>query len=116
VFIAYVVTAVLMSLLLLFSARGKLTRDPSIVTSMTTLEVPLGMLPFLAVCEIAGALGLIAGIWLAPLGVAAAVGVVLYFVGAVGAHLRKADYKGAPPAGVILLVSAGVLALGIAGL
>ncbi|MER5862030.1 DoxX family protein [Kitasatospora sp. NPDC002040] len=113
-FIAYVVIAVLLSLVLLFSAYSKLTRESSVTESMAKLAVPLGLLPFLATCEIAGALGLLAGIWVTPLAVAAAVGVVLYFVGAVGAHLRKADLKGTPPAAVLLVVSAAVLVLGIA--
>ncbi|GAB7046149.1 DoxX family protein [Catenuloplanes indicus] len=36
----------------------------------------------------AGATGLLAGFWLAPLGIAAAAGLVLYFAGALVAHLR----------------------------
>ncbi|MFE3455476.1 hypothetical protein ACFXJ8_41845 [Nonomuraea sp. NPDC059194] len=42
--------------------------------------------------EIAGALGLLVGISFQPLGIAAATG-----VGALGAHLRAGDVKGAPP-------------------
>ncbi|MFJ9522049.1 DoxX family protein [Kitasatospora sp. NPDC101801] len=113
-FIAYVVTAALLALVLLASASAKLKRDEKVVASMTGIAVPLGWLPPLAACEVAGALGLLAGIWIGPLGVAAAVGVVLYFVGAVGAHLRTADYKGTPPAAVLLVVSAAVLALAVA--
>ena len=78
---------------------------------LTGLGVLLGMFPFLAGCEIAGAGGLVIGIWWAPLGIAAAVGLVLYFVGAVGTHLRKSDYKGAPTPAVLLLASAAVLIL-----
>jgi hypothetical protein len=78
---------------------------------MTTVGVPSRMYPFLAACEIAGALGLVAGIWIKPLGVAAAIGVVLYLLGAAGAHVRKSDFKGLPPASVLLLFSAVVLML-----
>ncbi|WP_344447787.1 DoxX family protein, partial [Kitasatospora nipponensis] len=82
-FIAYAVTASLLALLLLASASGKLRRDEKMVASFTEIGVPLSWLPLLAACEIAGALGLVAGIWVGPPGVAPAVGVVLYFVGAV---------------------------------
>jgi hypothetical protein len=101
----------LLALVLVFSARGKLTQDKRIVESLTGIGVPLSLFPFLAGCEIAGAVGLVAGIWWSPLSIAAAIGVVLYFVGAVGAHLRKSDFKGAPNAGVLLLVSAAALTL-----
>jgi hypothetical protein len=58
----------------------------------------------------------LAGIWYAPLGVAAAIGLVLYFVGAVGAHLRKRDFKGIPNALVILIFSVLALVLRVASL
>jgi hypothetical protein len=110
-FIAYAVVAVLLSLLLLASARAKLTRDPKIVESLTGLGVPLGMFAFLAGAEIAGAVGLVVGLWIAPLGIAAAIGVVAYFIGAVLTHLRRSDFKGVPTPLVILIASGAVLAL-----
>jgi hypothetical protein len=51
--------------------------------------------------------------WWAPLGIAAAVGLVLYFVGAVGTHLRKQRYKGTHTPAVLLLASTAVLILRI---
>lgn len=39
----------------------------------------------------AGALGLLAGLAVPMIGVAAATGLILYFIGAVGAHLRARD-------------------------
>lgn len=48
-----------------------------------------------------------------PLGIAAAIGLVLYFVGAVGAHLRKSDFKGMPNAAVMLAGSGAALILGV---
>jgi hypothetical protein len=107
--IAYTVVGILLALLLLLSAYLKLTRNARVVENITSLGVPLGMFPFLAGCEIAGALGLLVGIRYPPLGLAAAIGVVVYFVLAVGAHLRKRDFKGVPNA-LVLLVFA-VLAL-----
>ncbi|MEU0571652.1 DoxX family protein [Nonomuraea sp. NPDC005983] len=115
-FIAYVVVAILLALLLLGSGYAKLTRNKRIVDGLTGIGVPLGLFPFLAACEIAGAAGLLIGVWYAPLGIVAGIGVVLYFVGAVGTHLRKSDLKGMPNALVMLILAAAALALGSAAL
>jgi hypothetical protein len=64
------------------------------------------MLPFLATCLIAGGLGLLIGVWYPPLGIAAAVGLVIYFVGALIAHLRKGDVKGLPAPTLFLILAA----------
>jgi hypothetical protein len=109
--LAYDIAGIVLALMLLVSAYTKLIRNQQLVDGLTSLGVPLGMFPFLAACEIAGAAGLVIGIWWAPLGIAAAVGVVLYFVGAVGTHLRKSDYTGMPSPAVLLLSSAAVLIL-----
>ncbi|HWL99547.1 MAG TPA: DoxX family protein, partial [Nocardioidaceae bacterium] len=94
-FIAYAVVAVLLALLLAISARGKLVHDErQVATIHRTVGAPMSWFPLLAACEIAGALGLLAGLIYLPLGIAAATGVVLYFVGAVIAHLRVGDLKG----------------------
>jgi hypothetical protein len=111
--LAYDIVGALLAVMLLLSASAKLTRNQQIVDGLTGIGVPLSMFPFLAACEIAGAAGLVIGIWWTPLGIAAAIGLVLYFVGAVGAHLRKSDFKGAPNAAVILLASAAALTLRI---
>jgi DoxX-like family len=103
-FVAYVVTAVVLSVMLVGSAAAKFTRQPSVVASLSALAVPASWFAPLGVVEIAGAFGLLAGIALAPLGVAAAVGVALYFLGALGAHLRAKDTKGiTAPAGILVL-------------
>ncbi len=112
-FTGYIVVAALLAAVLLLSGRGKLTRDEKVTAGLQRANVPLNWFPPLAALEIAGAVGLVAGIWLAPLGVAAAIGVVLYFVGAVVAHLRAGDAKGlnAPLPLLLFAVAALVLRL-----
>jgi hypothetical protein len=111
VFIAYAVIAVLLALVLLASARAKLTKDKQVVDTLTRIGVPVSMFPFLAGCEIAGAGGLLVGLFYGPLGIAAAAGVVLYFIGAVGAHLRKQDYQGLIAPVPILIFAIAALTL-----
>ncbi|MDO0937303.1 DoxX family protein [Streptomyces sp. DG2A-72] len=114
--IAYVVLAIVLSLVLVASGRAKLVRDEKITEGMRKIGVPDSWLPRLAALEIAGALGLIGGIFYRPLGIAAAIGAVLYFIGAVITHLRAGDAKGAPVPTVLILLSAAPLPLGIATL
>jgi hypothetical protein len=116
-FIVTAVLSVLLAVALAGSAYAKLTKDPKIVESLVgTVGVPEDRLWMLAALELAGAAGLLIGLFWAPLGIAAAVGVVLYFIGAVGGHVRVGDTSPAAlaPAGVILLVAVAVLVLRVA--
>ncbi|BCJ50540.1 hypothetical protein Asp14428_20150 [Actinoplanes sp. NBRC 14428] len=113
-FIAYVVVAVLLSLVLLMSARADITRDPKIIETLKALGVRDSWFLPLGLVKIAGALGLLAGIAYRPLGIAAAVGVVLYFVGAVVTHLRAGDRKGVGTPAAIMVVAVAPVVLGLA--
>lgn len=94
-FIAYIVIAILMSLLLVYSGIGKLRKNPMQVhTIHEVVGVPMNRLSWLAACEFAGAIGLLVGIVWWPLGIAAAIGLVAYFVCAIAAHLLVKDFKG----------------------
>ncbi|NNH69977.1 DoxX family protein [Nocardia uniformis] len=111
-FIAYIVLAILLSVILVISGRAKLIKDEEITSTMVRLGVPLNWFPILAGLEFAGAVGLLAGIAYRPLGIAAGIGVVLYFLGAVISHLRAADIQGSPVPTVLALASAAPVALG----
>jgi hypothetical protein len=50
-------------------------------------------------------------VWYGPLGIAAAAGLALYFVGAIGAHLRKGDVKGIVTPVLILILAVAALIL-----
>jgi hypothetical protein len=109
-FIAYTIIAIIMSLLLVFSGIAKLRRNPNIVQGLhEVIGVPLRWLPWLAACEFAGAAGLLIGIVWWPLGIAAAIGVVVYFIGASISHVRVKDFKGLPTPAVILLIAIVIL-------
>ena len=73
------------------------------------IGVPLEWFPVLAACEFAGALGLLAGIRWAGLGIAASVGVVLYFVGAIVSHLLAGDVAGTASPVFMLAIAAALL-------
>lgn len=96
--------------IMLVSASGKLTRMEPVVQSLTKVGVTDRMFPLLASIQVVGAIGLVVGIWVPAIGVAAAIGFVLYFAGAVAFHVRAGDTAGAAvPAG--LAVVAAVVAV-----
>ncbi|KRF20087.1 hypothetical protein ASG90_19205 [Nocardioides sp. Soil797] len=113
-FIALVITTVLLALIATNSAVMKLRKNEQVIESIHgTVGVPLRYLPVLAALEIAGAIGIVAGLWLEPLGIAAAAGLVAYFVGAVAGHLRVGDTKGVAMPVAPLVLSIAVLVLRI---
>lgn len=114
--IAYIITAVLLSVLLIFTARNKLVRQKDVVDTLVRVGVPDRMFPVLAALQLLGAAGLLIGIFFRPLGIAAAAGVVLFFLGAVISHLRANDAKGAPMPAAFTVFSIAPLALGLATL
>ena len=76
------------------SAAKKLQKDEQVRTIIGgTVGVPERHFTTLAVLELAGTAGILLGLWLEPLGIAAAIGLTLYFTGALIAHLRVGDTK-----------------------
>ncbi|WP_170323001.1 DoxX family protein [Acrocarpospora macrocephala] len=106
--IASVIVSAVLILALIASAGGKLLRLNLQMQVMRTVGVPENLVPYLAVIELVGAGGLVVGFAVPALGIAAAIGVVLYFVGAVASHLRVGDWS--------LTSSGGMLVLSIAAL
>ncbi|MFD2466500.1 DoxX family protein [Amycolatopsis silviterrae] len=68
---------------------AKTVRAKFVLQNSAEVGVSQRWLPYLAIIEGAGVAGLVAGLLGWPrLGLAAAIGLVLFFVGAVGAHVR----------------------------
>ncbi|WP_402466008.1 DoxX family protein [Isoptericola aurantiacus] len=111
-FIALIITTALLALVAVNSAAMKLRRNEQVVATISgTVGLPERHIPTLAVLEIAGGLGIVAGLWFAPLGVAAAAGLTAYFIGAVIGHLRVGDTKGVASPIIPLVLSVAVLVL-----
>ncbi|WP_037627751.1 DoxX family protein [Streptomyces aureus] len=110
-FVSLAVLTVFVSAVLLVSAGAKSLRTRHITEQMSTLGVPEGMMAFLTGAQVAGAAGAIAGLRWGPVGIAAAIGLTLYFAGAVAFHLRVGDRKGALPAVVLTVASVALIML-----
>lgn len=87
---------------------AKAVRAPFMVKNAAEAGVAPKWIPYLAVIEGAGVAGLVAGLfgW-ESIGFAAAVGLVLFFVGAVGVHVRARVFHNiAFPTGFLVLALA----------
>jgi hypothetical protein len=112
-FVVTAVLALLLTVALVGSAAGKLTRSEQVMGSMRAVGVKDSQVPVLAGIELVGALGLLVGLVVEWIGILAAVGVLLYFALAVASHVRAGDKNLAPAAGLAVL-SLVVLVLRVA--
>lgn len=87
-FTAYVVIASLTAAANIYFATNDFIRADWVVANMTKMGVPHSWLFRLGAIKTAGALGLLVGIGVPPIGVAAAAGLTLFFVGAIITHIR----------------------------
>jgi hypothetical protein len=91
------IAATVLSVLLALVAFG--AGAPKVVLKGTSAELQthMGLSPelvrFIGAAEILAAVGLIAGIFWRPLGIAAAVGFAALLIGAIGYHAKAGDYS-----------------------
>jgi hypothetical protein len=112
-FIAYVVVTVVAAAANAFAATADFLRPQWLLANMTKAGVPQSWLRSLGALKTAGALGLLVGLGVPLLGVVAAVGLVLFFAGAIVTHLRARWYSFTYPA-AFLLLAVGSLGLRLA--
>jgi hypothetical protein len=110
-FIATVVVSVALAAMLTMSGALKFSHREQVVETYRGVGVPEDKLNYLAVVLLAGAAGLIVGLFWAPVGVAAAIRLILYFALALAAHFRSHDVKHAPTPAVIVLIAVAALVL-----
>ncbi|GIG88611.1 DoxX family protein [Plantactinospora endophytica] len=109
---AYVVVVVVTAVACLWSAAVDLARTRSVLANSAEVGVPPSWLPPLAALKAAGAAGLLLGLLGVPLvGLAAAIGLVLFFVGAVTVHLRARVFHNVGYAGGFLALALACLVL-----
>jgi len=109
-------TSVVLAALLAYSAITKLSHRERFVQGYVRVGVPEDKLDYLAIILLAGAAGLMLGLAWAPIGLAAAVGVTLYFLVAIAFHVRAHDTEHLPTPLVIAALAAAALALRLAAL
>ena len=112
-FTAYVVVTLMAIAASTFVAMANFMRLKFVLTTAVKLGVPQSWITVLGSLNAAAALGLLVGlIGVPPIGTAAAIGLILYFVGAIITHLRARDYS-IGPAAAFLLLAVATLVLGL---
>lgn len=93
-----------------FIATADYAKAEFVLKNSAEVHVPVRALPFLATAKLAGAVGLVVGLTAMPwLGVAASIGLVLFFVGAIVVHVRAEVYGNIAFPGVYLLLAVASL-------
>jgi hypothetical protein len=108
----YLTVTILAAAMNTFSAAADFLRVKQVYAQMQKARVPESWLNPLAILKAAGAIGLLVGIALPLVGIAAATGLVLFFAGAIVTHFRASYYNIAFPI-MYLLPAAASLALGV---
>lgn len=109
-FTAYVVVAIVAAAANLAFAAMDFTHSKWVLANMTNVAIPHSWVNPLGTVKAVGAAGLLVGIGVRSLGVAAAVGLVLFFVGAVITH-RRARVGGYHYPGAFLMLAVASLVL-----
>lgn len=113
---AYITVAAVTALANICAATLDLLRPDWLVANMTRLGVPSSQLLPLAGLKAAGAAGLLLGLAIPLLGIAAAIGLLLFFLGAIVTAIRARWYAHIPQPGLYLALAAASLILGLASL
>ena len=85
---AYLIVTILAAVANIYAASNDFRRPDWILTNMSRLGIAERWLAPLGMLKLLGALGLLAGIAIPMIGVAAAVGLVLFFAGAIITTMR----------------------------
>jgi DoxX-like family len=108
----YVVVTVITALVTAAIAIPDFIPAGFVLANSAKVHVPRSWLPMLGALKLAGALGLLVGVVGLPvIGIAAATGLVLYFIGAVIAHVRARVFYNIAFPGAYLGLSAVSLVL-----
>jgi len=112
-FTAYLIVTGLAAAANIFSAVCDFVRYKQVSIAMAKAGVAESWMTPLGILKASGALGLLVGIVVPWIATAAAVGLILFFVGAIFIHLRACDYSFGLAA-VFLLLAVGALVLRLA--
>ncbi|WP_067490386.1 DoxX family protein [Actinomadura hibisca] len=111
---AHVIVTVLAAAWVAFSAYSILRRATWVVEPLTEYGVPSSWWPWLGAAKAAGAAGLLVGLLVPVIGTLAAIGLILYFTGAVITIVRARSYAHIPYPLLYLVPVAAALALATA--
>jgi uncharacterized membrane protein YphA (DoxX/SURF4 family) len=110
-FVACVVVSVIVALAFLAAGGAKLARVAQSLEIRDRLRIPTTRWTAIGVLEVLGAAGVLIGLAVPAVGIAAAVCLVLLMVGAVMAHARAGEIAQAVPAIALALLAVAIIGL-----
>ena len=113
-FAFYLVVTVLAALANSYAAVTDFMQTEQAVANATKVGTSRAWLFPLGALKAAGAVGLLVGIGVPLVGIVAAVGLIAFFICAVGAHIRVRWFSTIPIPTLFLVLAAGALALRVA--
>jgi hypothetical protein len=111
---AYVIVTILAAAWVGFSAVSIFIRAKWVVEPLAEYGVPRAWWPWLGTAKAAGAAGLVVGLFVPAIGIAAGIGLVVYFIGAVITVIRARSYRHIPFPLLYLVPVVVAMALGSA--
>lgn len=118
-YIAAVILSALLALVFLAAGAPKVQLKGAVPDGLIEKGLSSGLVRFVGLAEAAAAVGLIVGIWWQPLGIAAAIGMVVVLIGAINFHARRGEYgdsatRNAAVAPIVLLLMVVATAITLA--
>ncbi|MET9517990.1 DoxX family protein [Streptomyces sp. NPDC002994] len=114
-FIAYAVVTVITIAANAWIAIADFARAKFVLANSAEVGVPQSWLPMLGTLKAAGAAGLLLGLLgVQFIGRAAAIGLVLFFIGAIAVHIRARVFRNIVFPGSFLVLAAASLLLAVA--
>jgi hypothetical protein len=115
-FAAYVAVTIATAIALSYAVYLSFTGSESVKAVAEIVRVPQSWMILFGTLQGAGAVGLLVGFAVPAIGTAAASGLVLFYLGALGAHLRVRDYHPGrlANAAIFLALAVAALAMGLA--
>jgi uncharacterized membrane protein YphA (DoxX/SURF4 family) len=112
----FIAVSLLLATACLVPAAAKLLGHPKMQKSAAHFGIPWRRYRLIGAAELAAAVGVLAGLWWPPLGVAAATGMVVLLLGALTIHRRALDSaKEMAPALLTLAITLAYLAVAVIG-
>jgi DoxX-like family len=109
---AYVVVVVITLVINAVAAAADFSHARFVLANSADVGVGQRWLPLLGALKAAGAAGLLIGLlWLRPIGIAASIGLVLFFIGAMATHIRASVFHNLAFPGAFLALAGASLAL-----
>ncbi|MDT5337705.1 MAG: hypothetical protein QOD90_3210 [Mycobacterium sp.] len=114
--IAIIVLSALLAVAFLGSGGLKLVGAKQSLTMRDQLRVGAQLWRVVGALEVAGAVGLAAGLVVPAIGIAAAAGLALLMIGGIGAHARAKDLRNAGPAALLAVLAVATVVVRVATL